>query len=62
MKCTLDVNEVPVDVDVEPWELIVGMLRDRLGLTGTKVACDTAQCGSCIVPNICRAHRAQGPW
>ncbi|MBV9160291.1 MAG: (2Fe-2S)-binding protein [Pseudonocardiales bacterium] len=49
MKCALDVNKVPVDVDVEPRELLVDVLRDRLGLTGTKVACDTAQCGSCVV-------------
>jgi carbon-monoxide dehydrogenase small subunit len=49
MRCSLAVNQSPVEVDVEPRELLVDVLRDRLGLTGTKVGCDTAQCGSCVV-------------
>jgi aerobic carbon-monoxide dehydrogenase small subunit len=35
--------------DVEPRLLLVHWLRDFLGLTGTKVGCDTSQCGSCTV-------------
>jgi carbon-monoxide dehydrogenase small subunit len=35
--------------DVEPRLLLVHYLRDVLGLTGTKVACDTSQCGACTV-------------
>lgn len=49
MRCVVEVNGTMVDVDVEPRVLLVDLLRDRLGLTGTKVACDTAQCGSCVV-------------
>jgi carbon-monoxide dehydrogenase small subunit len=49
MRCALTVNGVAVDADVAHRELLVDLLRNRLGLTGTKVACDTAQCGSCVV-------------
>ena len=35
--------------DVEPRTLLVDYVRDELGLTGTKVACDTSQCGACTV-------------
>jgi carbon-monoxide dehydrogenase small subunit len=35
--------------EVEPRLLLVHLLRDVLGLTGTKVGCDTSQCGSCTV-------------
>ena len=49
MRCALTVNGVAVDADVAHRELLVDLLRDRLGLTGTKVGCDTAQCGSCVV-------------
>src|SRR3954449_6028587 len=43
------VNGVARDLDVEPRLLLVHMLRDRLGLTGTHVGCDTSQCGACTV-------------
>jgi carbon-monoxide dehydrogenase small subunit len=49
MKCALKVNGGHIEVDVEARDVLVDLLRDRLDLTGTKVACDTAQCGSCIV-------------
>ena len=45
----LRVNGRPCRHDVEPRLLLVHYLRDVLGLTGTKVACDTSQCGSCTV-------------
>ena len=35
--------------DVEPRTLLVHLLRDELGLTGTHVGCDTSQCGACTV-------------
>ncbi|MDP1862048.1 MAG: (2Fe-2S)-binding protein [Gemmatimonadaceae bacterium] len=35
--------------DVEPRTLLVHLLRDTLGLTGTHVGCDTSQCGACTV-------------
>ncbi len=34
---------------VAPWRLLVEFLREDLGLTGTHVGCDTAQCGACTV-------------
>jgi carbon-monoxide dehydrogenase small subunit len=35
--------------EVEPRLLLAHFLRDRLGLTGTNLGCDTSQCGSCTV-------------
>ena len=43
------VNGVPRTVSVEPRRLLVQLLRDDLGLTGTHVGCDTSQCGACTV-------------
>jgi len=45
----LTVNGVEHAVDVEPRLLLVYLLRDGLGLTGTKVGCDTTNCGACTV-------------
>jgi|SRR5437879_2929351 len=49
MRTDLTVNGEQVTADVEPRVLLVDLLRETLGLTGTKVACDTGQCGSCVV-------------
>lgn len=46
---SLTVNGQPQQVEVDPRLLLVHFLRDVLGLTGTKVACDTSQCGACTV-------------
>jgi len=43
------VDGVRYDDDAEPRLLLVHYLRDRLGLTGTPVGCDTSNCGSCTV-------------
>jgi aerobic carbon-monoxide dehydrogenase small subunit len=45
----LNVNGVDHELDVEPRLLLVHALRDRLGLTGTHVGCDTSNCGACTV-------------
>jgi carbon-monoxide dehydrogenase small subunit len=45
----LVVNDAPVELEVEPRRLLVDLLREDLDLTGTKVGCDTSQCGSCTV-------------
>jgi carbon-monoxide dehydrogenase small subunit len=37
------------ELEVEPRELLVYVLRERLGLTGTNVGCDTSACGACTV-------------
>ena len=49
MKVTLNLNDKVVSADVEPRTLLVQLIRDHLGLTGTHVGCDTSQCGACVV-------------
>jgi aerobic carbon-monoxide dehydrogenase small subunit len=46
---TLQVNSQCYSVGVEPGELLVDVLRDKLGLTGTKKGCGTGDCGACTV-------------
>lgn len=48
-KVSLTVNGRPVSADVEGRTLLVQLLREHLGLTGTHVGCDTSQCGCCTV-------------
>jgi carbon-monoxide dehydrogenase small subunit len=45
----LTVNGQSHEVEVEPRLLLVHLLRDNLGLTGTHVGCDTTNCGACTV-------------
>ena len=49
LRVALDVNGEHREVDVEPRRLLVQVLREDLGLTGTHVGCDTSQCGACVV-------------
>ncbi len=46
---TCTVNGVRREADVEPRQLLVYLLRETLGLTGTNVGCDTSSCGACTV-------------
>ena len=46
---TLSVNGKSHTVEVEGRTLLVELLREKLGLTGTHVGCDTSQCGACVV-------------
>ena len=48
-RVSLTVNGVHYTEEVEPRLLLVHLLRDRLGLTGTHVGCDTSNCGACTV-------------
>jgi len=48
-RIALSVNGVRHELEVEPRELLVYALRERLRLTGTKVGCDTSTCGTCTV-------------
>ena len=51
MKSTLSfsVNKDPVEIVVEPHLTLLEVLRDTLGLTGTKEGCGTGDCGACTV-------------
>jgi carbon-monoxide dehydrogenase small subunit len=46
---TLDINGTRKTVAVEARRLLVHLIREDLGLTGTHVGCDTSQCGACTV-------------
>ena len=48
-RVSLTVNGVVHELEVEPRDLLVYVLRDRLDLTGTVVGCDTSSCGACTV-------------
>ena len=45
----LTVNGTRHELAVEPRDLLVHVLRERLALTGTNVGCDTSSCGACTV-------------
>ncbi len=49
MKIAFALNARPVEIDVAPFDLLIDVLRDRLGLTGTKRSCDVEVCGACTV-------------
>jgi aerobic carbon-monoxide dehydrogenase small subunit len=46
---TLSINGRAETKEIEPRLLLVHFLRDVAGLTGTKIGCDTSQCGACTV-------------
>jgi len=49
MQVTVTVNGTEHTADVEPRLLLVHLLRETLGLTGTHIGCDTSNCGACTV-------------
>ena len=49
MRASMTVNGRSYEHEIEPRLLLVYYLRDVLGLTGTKVGCDTSSCGACTV-------------
>jgi aerobic carbon-monoxide dehydrogenase small subunit len=49
VQLTFTLNDTPVTVDVETGDFLIDVLRERLGLTGTKRSCDTEVCGACTV-------------
>jgi aerobic carbon-monoxide dehydrogenase small subunit len=49
MHVAITVNGVRSEADLEARTLLVDFIRDQVGLTGTKIACDTSQCGACTV-------------
>ena len=42
-------NDKPVSVEIEPQETMLFVLRNRLGLTGTKEGCGEGDCGACTI-------------
>jgi isoquinoline 1-oxidoreductase alpha subunit len=46
---SLHINGQPQQLDVDPSTPLLWVLRDHLGLTGTKYGCGVAQCGACTV-------------
>ncbi len=49
VRITLTLNGAPVEVEVETGEFLLDVLRERLGLTGSKRSCDSEVCGACTV-------------
>jgi len=49
MEATFTINGAEHTVDVEPRQLLVHVIREDLGLTGTHIGCDTTSCGACTV-------------
>ena len=45
----LKVNGINYKVSIEPWRTLVEVLRETLGLTGTKKSCNEGECGACTV-------------
>ncbi len=48
-RVTLSINGQDHQLEVEPWTVLLDLLRNDLGLTGTKKGCDHGQCGACTV-------------
>ncbi len=42
-------NGEPVSAEIDSRTLLVEMIREQLGRTGTHVGCDTSQCGACVI-------------
>jgi carbon-monoxide dehydrogenase small subunit len=49
IRVAMTVNGKPVEAEIDPRTLLVDLIRVNLGLTGTHVGCDTAQCGACTI-------------
>jgi carbon-monoxide dehydrogenase small subunit len=49
VKLKFYLNQNPVDVEISADKMLVDILRDELGLTGTKISCREGECGTCTV-------------
>lgn len=58
MKCALVINETRREVEVDDDTPLVWILRDSLGLTGTKFGCGVGVCGSCTILENGKAVRS----
>ncbi len=48
-RITFILNGKEMTVEIHPFETLAHMLRERLGLTGTKIGCEEGECGACTV-------------
>ena len=55
---TLEINGTQRTAEVEARKLLVHLIREDFGLTGTHVGCDTSQCGACTVELDGRATKS----
>jgi aerobic-type carbon monoxide dehydrogenase small subunit (CoxS/CutS family) len=49
MQLNFTVNQKTFSLEINPDEMLVDVLRERLGLTGTKISCREGECGACTV-------------
>ena len=58
----LRVNGKGYQLVVKPWHTLLEVLRDDLGLTGTKRGCEDGTCGTCTVTGMKAPKYVAGPW
>ncbi|MBC7433107.1 MAG: (2Fe-2S)-binding protein [Rubritepida sp.] len=46
---SITINGIRHEIETPPWTTLLDLLRDEIGLTGTKKGCDHGQCGACTV-------------
>lgn len=46
---TMNVNGVPQQLEVEPWHMLLDVVREEFDLTGAKLSCDIQVCGACTL-------------
>jgi aerobic carbon-monoxide dehydrogenase small subunit len=49
LKIAFTLNEKPVEIEVKPWHTALAVLREQLGLKGTKEGCGIGECGACTI-------------
>jgi len=54
----LKVNDHTYTVTIEPQESLLYVLRDKLGLTGTRIGCENGDCGACTILLDGKPHKA----
>ncbi len=49
LKISFTLNEKTVEIEVKPWDTALAVLREQLGLKGTKEGCGIGECGACTI-------------